>query len=219
MRNPSGTARQRLTDLRQGRCPRTRGRAGLDPKEGAGAPRGGACRRNSVTGAGISAALAEDRPDALRACKALEPCRRADATARFDAGGDRRHRRHLRPTGRRVVTVDQLRQLLGRLTASYPWITFEAATFDAYVWGLRDLPVDEVEQAMAEAIKSRSEEHTSELQSPDHLVCRLLLEKKKYTYAIAFRSVVGRPGCRGTPKQTGGVGLNRLVSDTLELSY
>src|SRR5258708_22053998 len=26
---------------------------------------------------------------------------------------------------------------------------------------------------------SRSEEHTSELQSPDHIVCRLLLEKKK----------------------------------------
>src|SRR5215216_6881036 len=28
---------------------------------------------------------------------------------------------------------------------------------------------------------TRSEEHTSELQSPDHLVCRLLLEKKKKT--------------------------------------
>src|SRR5207244_9349293 len=28
-------------------------------------------------------------------------------------------------------------------------------------------------------IQQRSEEHTSELQSPDHLVCRLLLEKKK----------------------------------------
>src|SRR2546426_8903201 len=27
----------------------------------------------------------------------------------------------------------------------------------------------------------RSEEHTSELQSPCNLVCRLLLEKKKYT--------------------------------------
>src|SRR4051794_41452167 len=27
--------------------------------------------------------------------------------------------------------------------------------------------------------RSRSEEHTSELQSPVHLVCRLLLEKKK----------------------------------------
>src|SRR5438552_7003200 len=30
-----------------------------------------------------------------------------------------------------------------------------------------------------ELIVFRSEEHTSELQSPDHLVCRLLLEKKK----------------------------------------
>src|SRR5258708_13406065 len=29
----------------------------------------------------------------------------------------------------------------------------------------------------------RSEEHTSELQSPDHLVCRLLLEKKKQTFS------------------------------------
>src|SRR5258708_31541031 len=28
---------------------------------------------------------------------------------------------------------------------------------------------------------TRSEEHTSELQSPDHLVCRLLLEKKKHS--------------------------------------
>src|SRR5258708_31587628 len=28
----------------------------------------------------------------------------------------------------------------------------------------------------------RSEEHTSELQSPDHLVCRLLLEKKKSSF-------------------------------------
>src|SRR5258708_8531411 len=31
------------------------------------------------------------------------------------------------------------------------------------------------------AVEMRSEEHTSELQSPDHLVCRLLLEKKKHT--------------------------------------
>src|SRR5438552_13326336 len=30
-----------------------------------------------------------------------------------------------------------------------------------------------------ESEAARSEEHTSELQSPDHLVCRLLLEKKK----------------------------------------
>src|SRR5258708_26743736 len=32
--------------------------------------------------------------------------------------------------------------------------------------------------------EERSEEHTSELQSPDHLVCRLLLEKKKTTYVV-----------------------------------
>src|SRR5258708_30328211 len=31
---------------------------------------------------------------------------------------------------------------------------------------------------------SRSEEHTSELQSPDHLVCRLLLEKKKKIHTV-----------------------------------
>src|SRR5256885_6760968 len=31
------------------------------------------------------------------------------------------------------------------------------------------------------AAKGRSEEHTSELQSPCNLVCRLLLEKKKHT--------------------------------------
>src|SRR5258708_29936135 len=38
-----------------------------------------------------------------------------------------------------------------------------------------------VSRELGEAITSfdRSEEHTSELQSPDHLVCRLLLEKKK----------------------------------------
>src|SRR5258708_23606986 len=32
--------------------------------------------------------------------------------------------------------------------------------------------------ALRASAEERSEEHTSELQSPDHLVCRLLLEKK-----------------------------------------
>src|SRR5438552_13879983 len=35
---------------------------------------------------------------------------------------------------------------------------------------------------------ARSEEHTSELQSPDHLVCRLLLEKKKIKYTSICRN-------------------------------
>src|SRR6516162_2638028 len=37
----------------------------------------------------------------------------------------------------------------------------------------------------------RSEEHTSELQSPCNLVCRLLLEKKKNTCASALSHAVG----------------------------
>src|SRR2546426_343873 len=36
-----------------------------------------------------------------------------------------------------------------------------------------------LDRALAEADQARSEEHTSELQSPCNLVCRLLLEKKK----------------------------------------
>src|SRR3970040_2757553 len=42
----------------------------------------------------------------------------------------------------------------------------------------------------------RSEEHTSELQSPMYLVCRLLLEKKK----IHRRGSVGGSLCRGLPR-------------------
>src|SRR5207244_7614413 len=39
-------------------------------------------------------------------------------------------------------------------------------------------------KAPPELLEERSEEHTSELQSPDHLVCRLLLVKKKRDAAI-----------------------------------
>src|SRR5207244_6698955 len=47
-----------------------------------------------------------------------------------------------------------------------------------------DLPTVEIDAAQLQRVlanlleNARSEEHTSELQSPDHLVCRLLLEKK-----------------------------------------
>src|SRR5690348_18216522 len=41
------------------------------------------------------------------------------------------------------------------------------------------LQVRTLDEAVAIAKECRSEEHTSELQSPVHLVCRLLLEKKK----------------------------------------
>src|SRR5258708_21947921 len=39
--------------------------------------------------------------------------------------------------------------------------------------------VHDLQRRAAGRRTARSEEHTSELQSPDHLVCRLLLEKKR----------------------------------------
>src|SRR2546426_3746807 len=39
--------------------------------------------------------------------------------------------------------------------------------------------IDFQDRSLAEHNRTRSEEHTSELQSPCNLVCRLLLEKKK----------------------------------------
>src|SRR5690348_17853739 len=49
-----------------------------------------------------------------------------------------------------------------------------------------DFPPGEVEGVAghADLLILRSEEHTSELQSPVHLVCRLLLEKKKYIVVL-----------------------------------
>src|SRR2546427_8361199 len=50
---------------------------------------------------------------------------------------------------------------------------------------------------------TRSEEHTSELQSQSNLVCRLLLEKKKKTKATSCRSRRHNGACRScTPAQT-----------------
>src|SRR5256885_11187898 len=59
----------------------------------------------------------------------------------------------------------------------------------------KELSYAEQNEPVRPAIPLRSEEHTSELQSPCNLVCRLLLEKKKITvstpgaaHAIAFRA-------------------------------
>src|SRR6267154_6023103 len=72
----------------------------------------------------------------------------------------------------------------------------DTATTEIYTLSLHDaLPISEAgsacrairgtvaplraEGAAGSTPRRRSEEHTSELQSPVHLVCRLLLEKKK----------------------------------------
>src|ERR1039457_6503051 len=44
---------------------------------------------------------------------------------------------------------------------------------------------------------NRSEEHTSELQSPCNLVCRLLLEKKHKSYGVEIIAFVRKENCPG----------------------
>src|SRR5262245_64509216 len=53
------------------------------------------------------------------------------------------------------------------------------------------LIVATVQDAQVATIKNRSEEHTSELQSLRHLVCRLLLEKKKYISSASQHYILG----------------------------
>src|SRR5438876_1537195 len=56
----------------------------------------------------------------------------------------------------------------------------------------------------AKAFIKRSEEHTSELQSPVHLVCRLLLEKKKKisgVHVLNIRSCRMRIGVPSPPQR------------------
>src|SRR2546422_11438182 len=53
------------------------------------------------------------------------------------------------------------------------------------LWGVANQPIRVIARSKSdEAI--RSEEHTSELQSRLHLVCRLLLEKKKNTESMDY---------------------------------
>src|SRR5258708_22149463 len=60
--------------------------------------------------------------------------------------------------------------------AELPVVLKLTAPVSAFVCVPRSIPA---ELAVSVDVPPRSEEHTSELQSPDHLVCRLLLEKKK----------------------------------------
>src|SRR2546422_7173788 len=51
--------------------------------------------------------------------------------------------------------------------------------------------LERVQDLLQRARDLRSEEHTSELQSRLHLVCRLLLEKKKYENLRKHRTLLG----------------------------
>src|SRR5258708_27797628 len=56
--------------------------------------------------------------------------------------------------------------------------------------------------ARSTALVKRSEEHTSELQSPDHLVCRLLLEKKKKNTTLNARTLHKYTQLHNDPQQS-----------------
>src|SRR5713226_10765635 len=81
---------------------------------------------------------------------------------------------------------------MGSSFAAFMYFFFnDTATTEIYTLSLHDAlpispeargPTRRSQRAQGARLRSRarSEEHTSELQSPVHLVCRLLLEKKKY---------------------------------------
>src|SRR5437588_6930041 len=65
----------------------------------------------------------------------------------------------------------------------FPYTTL----FRSLPGGADDVGGDRRPQALSlHAVRSRSEEHTSELQSHSDLVCRLLLEKKKPTTSSVY---------------------------------
>src|SRR5258708_39869550 len=63
----------------------------------------------------------------------------------------------------------------------FPYTTLFRSVPQAAPLAVHDLRLEPARRRElgAQSERVRSEEHTSELQSPDHLVCRLLLEKKK----------------------------------------
>src|SRR5207244_12541540 len=66
----------------------------------------------------------------------------------------------------------------GKPIGTVPSCTSAAARSAAHRYPAQ-ITVSSVGPYRFSTIELRSEEHTSELQSPDHLVCRLLLEKQK----------------------------------------
>src|SRR5256885_10592505 len=75
----------------------------------------------------------------------------------------------------------------------FPYTTLFRSRWPArYLRLRRELPRDAGPERPV--YQQRSEEHTSELQSPCNLVCRLLLEKKKNNIANTLYTTASSPG-------------------------
>src|SRR5258708_26807816 len=82
------------------------------------------------------------------------------------------------------------RSTLFPYTTLFRSIPGHVAERDAPQDGLQAVAVSRPGHTGQPAAADRSEEHTSELQSPDHLVCRLLLEKKKNNQNISCSNLI-----------------------------
>src|SRR5438045_5839967 len=84
------------------------------------------------------------------------------------------------PADGRLAAAREFTELLDARADAGTLLTYSTVGLrgdcDLLIWQAADT-VDEIQRAESQ----RSEEHTSELQSLRHLVCRLLLEKKKNT--------------------------------------
>src|SRR5690348_17833301 len=86
---------------------------------------------------------------------------------------------------RALIRRDHLEVSREQVTARFKRIQYERfgqqgrSDFPFRQSTIAAFPAADFDQLIIVSSKSRSEEHTSELQSPVHLVCRLLLEKKK----------------------------------------
>src|SRR6266699_6944779 len=89
----------------------------------------------------------------------------------------------------------------------------DTATTEIYTLSLHDaLPIspaasiwqsDRPPDCAHEDCRARSEEHTSELQSRPHIVCRLLLEKKKKNMPTSFLSNKNKKQYKNIPIKQG----------------
>src|SRR5882757_4359273 len=107
-------------------------------------------------------------------------CRPAVAAGRRAAAGVRSARHHWRAVVARFVAREPPRHQAGFQARGDPVSVLSFSAFAARRMGARSLP------RLLHAADDRSEEHTSELQSRQYLVCRLLLEKKKKKSSCTF---------------------------------
>src|SRR5438552_13822036 len=113
----------------------------------------------------------------------IEELLAAFALGATDPEEDALVRAHLDGCATCTSTVQRLRRALGAVPLAADTVSppqrlrqqiLEAAA------AARPSEIATPRKARVLRLRPRSEEHTSELQSPDHLVCRLLLVKKKH---------------------------------------